>query len=335
MTLSQTTLSALNRLSKLGLSSILSFGMVMGLSTEPLRAGEIVRSNNGRCVVMGRIILSWDAGIENGAWVCEQDVLRVGQNLRADLLCFNQGFVARLQGGEHQVASECQKVSLQTPRRCAPQSALSCTSLRGEPASLTTPWLHTPYGDTLATMPQQLKWQSVSQADRYQIYVEGEGKVWQYSVAQPWMDLSQQQLQFDPQGTYLITITAWSQNQLLGKSSRAFNLLSATRQQHLQHRLGKIQSSTPSITEQAHYITQLYWDEGLYDQALAQLETWRVKYPNHPEILMLLGDRYLEVGRFDLAQKNYQDILAIRSQPDLQVAAEQALERLDQIQQAS
>lgn len=324
-----------NHVSLWGLSVALSLGSTLSSATPSVHAGEIVRAADDRCVAVGRIILSWDSGIKNGTWVCEADMLNVGQNLRVDLLCLNQRFVTRLDGGKHQIAARCRSISNQPPRRCHSQPRLSCIRLRGGQTHATTPWLREPYGDTLAATPDTLEWQDVTQADSYRVYIEGEGKIWHFSTAQPILDLSMQSVHFQSGGTYLTTIVAMNQDQILSKSTRAFNLISSSRHQALQMRLQQLQSSSFSLTEQAHHTHQLYWDEGMYDQAMAHLEMLTHQYPGNPELLMLLGDRYSDMGRFDLAQQAYRTILAIPADADLAIAVQQALDNLKHIQQPS
>lgn len=87
----------------------------------------------------------------------------------------------------------------------------------------------------------------------------------------------------------------------------------------------------PSLEAENYYDQGLtYWAAGLTDEAIASLDQAIALYPAYVEAYKIRGDAYRQLRRYDLARADYQQVLALNPEPELQATVTASLQEIAQ-----
>ncbi len=92
-------------------------------------------------------------------------------------------------------------------------------------------------------------------------------------------------------------------------------------------------SSGPALEAQGHFDRGLaQFAAGLPEEAVANFTQAITLDPTYVEAYQFRGDAYVQLGRYDLARADYQQVLALNPQPEIQAAVTAALQEIAQKQ---
>ncbi|ACK65615.1 conserved hypothetical protein [Rippkaea orientalis PCC 8801] len=252
-----------------------------------------------------------------GALLSPNDLLQVGNNASATLLCSNTQKWQATSSKQFRVSEGC-------PRGLVSRSRNTTRSAtRGDNEKI--PYIISPRNTTILTNRPLLQWNKVPGATRYTVKLEGSGLDWQTETTNTEILYPGEPI-LQPGGYYRLVVTT-EDPKVSSKDEQganlSFNILDKAKVESINAEVAKIkqQELTPEAEKLA--IAYLYETSGLKADAITILSELVAQKTQTMAGYKLLGDLYLQVGLNKQAKEAYLQSLELAEKSgDLEGQAE-------------
>lgn len=233
-----------------------------------------------------------------GALLSPNDLLQLGNNASATLLCSNTQKWQATSSKQFRVSEGCPRGLVSRSRTIA----RAASRAENEPI----PYIISPRNTAILTNRPLLQWNKVPGATRYQVKLEGSGLDWQTETNKTEILYPGEPI-LQPGGRYRLIVTTnqgVSSDKEEGANLR-FNLLDKAKVELINAEVAKIkqQELTPEAEKLA--IAYLYETSGLKADAITILSELVAQKTQTMAGYKLLGDLYLQVGLNKQAKEAY------------------------------